>query len=79
MIKVFNLYLFSTILKTGIVHLVSSQHVMTYRLFLCCVWHGPGGEHTLDIVPRETELEHKLRRGVGQAVHTRNNSPRQVK
>jgi len=29
MIKVFNLYLFSTILKMGIVHLVSPPHVMT--------------------------------------------------
>ena len=33
---------------------------------------GPGVERIMDVVPGGTELELKLRRGVGQAAHTRN-------
>jgi len=39
----------------------------------CCILRGPGGERTVDVVPRGTELELQLRRGDGQAAHTRNN------
>jgi hypothetical protein len=39
----------------------------------CCILHGPDGERILRIVPRGTELEVKLRRGVGQVAHTCNN------
>jgi hypothetical protein len=31
----------------------------------CCILGGPGGERILDVVPRGTELELQLRRGVG--------------
>jgi len=40
---------------------------------LCCILHGPGGERIMDVVPRGTELELQLRRGVGQAAHICNN------
>jgi len=33
---------------------------------------GPDGERILDIAPGETDFELQLRRGVGQAAHTRN-------
>jgi hypothetical protein len=39
----------------------------------CCILRGPGGERIVDIVPGGTELELQLRRGDGQAAHTRNN------
>jgi hypothetical protein len=39
----------------------------------CCILRGPGGEHNVDVVPGGTEFELKLRRGVWQAAHTRNN------
>jgi hypothetical protein len=39
----------------------------------CCIVHGPSGERIMDIVPGGTERELQLRRGVGQAAHTRNN------
>ena len=39
----------------------------------CCILRGPCGERILDIVQGGTELELKLRRGVGQAAHTYNN------
>jgi len=39
----------------------------------CCILRGPGGELIVDIVSEGTELELQLRRGVGQAAHTRNN------
>ena len=42
-------------------------------LALCCILRGPGGERIVDTVPGGTELELQLRRGVGQAAHTRNN------
>ena len=38
-----------------------------------CILRGPGGERSVDIVPGGTELELRLRRGVGPAAHTRNN------
>jgi len=38
-----------------------------------CILLGPSGEHKLYIVPGETELRTRLRRGVGQAAHTLNN------
>jgi hypothetical protein len=41
--------------------------------WLCCILRGPVGERIMDIVPRGTELELKLRWGVGQATHTCNN------
>ena len=41
--------------------------------YFCCILHGPGGERIVDVVPRGTELELQLRRGVVQAAHTRNN------
>ena len=44
-----------------------------WRLLYCCIPRGPGGERIVDIVPGGTELELQLRRGVGQAAHTRNN------
>jgi len=34
---------------------------------------GPGDEHIVDVVPRGTELELRLRQGVGLAAHTLNN------
>ena len=40
---------------------------------MCCILRGPGGERIMDAVPRGTELEHQLRRGVGQAAHICNN------
>jgi len=39
----------------------------------CCNVRGPGGERIVDVVPGGRELKLKLRWGVGQAVHTRNN------
>jgi hypothetical protein len=39
----------------------------------CCILRGPGEERIVDVVPRGTELELQLRRGIGQAAHTRNN------
>jgi hypothetical protein len=42
-------------------------------LALCCILRGPGRERIVDIVPGGTELELQLRRGFGQAAHTRNN------
>jgi len=45
----------------------------TVCLFLCCILRAPGGERIVDIAPGGTELELQLRRGVGQAAHTRNN------
>ena len=39
----------------------------------CCILGGPGGERIMDVVPRGTELELQLRRGIGQASHTCNN------
>ena len=39
----------------------------------CCILRGPGGERIVDDAPGGTELELQLRRGVGQAAHTRNN------
>jgi hypothetical protein len=39
-------------------------------ILICCIRRGPGGERIIDIVPRGTELELKLRREVGQATHT---------
>ena len=51
-------------------HTASTEHVMS---MYCCILRGPGGERILDIVPGGTELELQLRRGVGQAAHTRNN------
>jgi len=39
----------------------------------CCILRCPGGERIVDIVPGGTELDFQLRRGVGQAAHTRNN------
>jgi len=35
----------------------------------CCILRGPGGERIMDVVPRGTELELQLRRGVGRS-HT---------
>jgi hypothetical protein len=49
----------------------SSQYQTT--CFGCCILGGPGGERIMDVVPRRTELELQLRRGVGQASHTCNN------
>jgi hypothetical protein len=43
-------------------------------LALCGILRGTGGERIVDIVPGRTELESQLRRGVGQAAHTRNNA-----
>jgi hypothetical protein len=40
----------------------------------CCILHSPGGERGVDIVLGGTELELQLRRGVGQAAHTRNDT-----
>jgi hypothetical protein len=40
----------------------------------CPILRGPVGERIVDVVPGGTELERQLRRGVGQAVHARNNS-----
>jgi len=39
----------------------------------CCILLGPGGERIVDIVSGGAELELQLRRGDGQAAHTRNN------
>ena len=39
----------------------------------CCILRGPGGKRIVDIVPGGTDLELQLRRGAGQAAHTRNN------
>jgi hypothetical protein len=36
----------------------------------CCILGGPGEERIMDVVPRGTELELQLRRGVGQASPT---------
>jgi hypothetical protein len=38
-----------------------------------CILGSPGGERIMDVVPRGTELELQVRRGVGQASHTCNN------
>jgi hypothetical protein len=38
-----------------------------------CILRSPGGECIVDIVPGGMELKLQLRRGVGQAAHTRNN------
>ena len=46
--------------------------LMCYE-YHCCILRGPGGERIVDIVPGGTELELQLKRGVGQAAHTRNN------
>ena len=40
---------------------------------VCSILVGPGGERIVDVVPGGTKLELQLRRGVGQAAHTRNN------
>ena len=37
------------------------------------ILRGPGGESIMDVVPRGTELELQLRRGVGQAAYICNN------
>ena len=42
-------------------------------LMYCCILRGPVRERVMDVVPDGTELELQLRRGVGQATHTRNN------
>jgi len=42
-------------------------------LLTCCILRGRDGERIVDVVPGGTELELQLRRGVGQAGHTRNN------
>jgi len=38
-----------------------------------CILRGPDEERIVDVVPRGTELELQLRRGVGQVAHTLNN------
>jgi hypothetical protein len=38
-----------------------------------CILRGAGEERIMDVVPRGTELELQLRRGVGQAAHNRSN------
>jgi hypothetical protein len=43
------------------------------QLSLCCILRGPSGECIMDVVPGGTELKLQLRRGVGQASHTRYN------
>jgi len=40
---------------------------------LCCTLRGPGGLRIVDVVPGGTELQLRLRRGLGQAAHNRNN------
>ena len=39
----------------------------------CCILGGPGGKPIMDVVPRGTELELQLRRGVGQVLYPCNN------
>ena len=55
--------------------LILSSHLCLglFVLIPCCILRGPGGERIVDVVPGGTELELHLRRGVGQAAHTRNN------
>jgi hypothetical protein len=45
-----------------------------YRPFLwaCCILGCPGGERIMVVLPRGTELELPLKRGVGEASHTCN-------
>jgi len=49
------------------------RHLSFTGELLRCILPGPGGERIVDVVPGGTELELQLRRGVGQAAHTRNN------
>jgi hypothetical protein len=42
----------------------------TRNKVLCCILHGPGEEHIVDVVPRGRQLELQLRWEVGQAAHT---------
>jgi hypothetical protein len=50
------------------------NNLKPYLTSVCCILGGPGGERIIDVVPRVTELEIQLRRGVGQASHTCKNS-----
>ena len=52
---------------------MSVWHSLRKYISLCCILRGPGGERIMDFVPRGTELELQLRRGVGQATHICNN------
>jgi hypothetical protein len=49
-----------------------NYYVCVYRT-VCCMLRVPGGERIVDIVPGWTELEHRLRRGIGQATNAHNN------
>jgi hypothetical protein len=61
---------FSSLLEQDfITHWCSVHHLEAWGLW-CCILGGPGEEHIMDVVPRGTELELQLRRGVGQAPHT---------
>ena len=53
--------------------LVFMMMMMMMMMMMCCILRGPGGERIVDVVPRGTELELQLRRGVGQAAHICNN------
>jgi hypothetical protein len=45
----------------------------TTRYTVCCILRGRGEGRIVDIVTGGTKLEIQLRRGDGQAAHTRNN------
>jgi hypothetical protein len=58
--------------KNGSQDSVSSSTVLfNYRMYMCCILLGRGGERIVDTVPGGKALELQLRRGVGQAAHTR--------
>ena len=48
----------------------TSTNVKNFQV-QCCILRGPSG--IVDIVPGGMDLELQLRRGIGQAAHTRNN------